>query len=843
MKNKKILTAICSVAMAATLGLTAFAGCNKEEHSYTWTVEVEETCSSEGKRTGVCGICGDVKEETIPVDPAKHAYGEWQIDQPTEETEGKATRVCSHNTAHTEEVTLPKITSDGAGYLSSEVTTQPTVISEGVRTVVLATENGNIEFKLVIPKKEVTTVADAVLLGSSLGNMIRSTSGTYSESEASGLSKSNKFSAEFGDNYTHVTDEGQKTQSWYSLDDAGVPFGVYVQENRIPINPQDPPEGWEPPEGYIPDSDMDFITELSDPKVVENVTESHLKGYGYSTATNNIRGYGAEDLLSKYYSMAQTARGNNKAVNYVEHFSKASNGEVTADFSFGFYENPNFARYKIEFTLYPQGAIKTLRMDTKLIRSYMIANDKSDPNDQSGNKLFDDKGDIIFAEEYDFDRNTESYLYETEADGKTPVISGVKTDAAGNVLHDSHGEEIPRYKPLGRDNRKYYSDDHDEVNNKTLIYNEQVLKTDNDVVPENPYKSDVLYIKSFDAKYNGKTLGENAVELPTNTAVYIDIDNVLPTTATLDYDPLRLYVKQGSQEYELKQSGNFSDNPFSIIGSYLKDDKKVVLNSRYATKSEDDYITLIMRTYGGKCEKQVKLLFEKGAPSTIIAQAYSYSDSSGKPVYAWSEYSESNHAKIYVGQPLYIRAVAAPDEQGFADTSFTASVRGGGITFTNKVDFEGEKVTRLVASAAGTYQIALRYDKAGGEQGEGKSFAYLWLDVEAAPALSGVFTGEYETSATLKIGGASIPNVKMNVTLSYTTDWHQGEIEFAAEGNSCKYRYSVGADNKIALTLVGSVPNETFEFSLALNEAYKLELTHKTGVRDLTETIVLSRPQ
>lgn len=825
MKNKKIMTTICSVAMAATLGLTAFAGCNKEEHSYTWTVDVEESCSAPGKRTGVCGICGDVKEETIKIDPSKHAYGDWQISMPTEQAEGKAVKVCAHNSAHTTEVTLPKITADGSGYVSSDITKAPTVLEEGTRTYVLENENGKIEVNLVLPKKEVTTVADAVLLGSSLGHTVRSTSGIYRDSASS---SENKFSVEFGDNYTHVVDEGQKEQYWFSRDDKNVPFGVYVRENRIPVNAPDNDPDWEPPEGYNPDEDLDFIIQLSDPRVVEDVTESHLLGYGYSTGTNQIRGYGAEDLLAKYYSAASTARANGKAVNYEEHFIKAQNGEITVDFSYGFYENPNFARYKIEFTLYPSGAIKTLRMDSKNIRAYMIE------EDADGNKLFYPNGDMVYAEEYDVDSNN-SPLY--EMNGKTPVISGVKTDAAGNVLLDSKGNEIPRNKPLGRDNRKYYSDDHSEVNNRTLIYNEQVLKTDADVVPENPYKSDVLYISSFDVKYGGKVIGDGGVELPSNSAVYLDIGNVLPTTATLDYDPLRLYVQTPTRDIEL--TSNYGDNPYSMIGSFLKDSNQIVINSRYATKSEDDFVVLVLKTYGGRCEKRIKLLFEPGAPSEINAQAYTYSDASGKPVYRWTPCSEDNHVKIYVGQTLYIRAVAADGEQGFADTSFTASVyRQEGITFENNYDFNGEKVTRVTVTKADTFNVALECVK------DSSVFTSFVLEVEAPPSMGEVLNGDYETKASLNFGGV-VMDIDVSVKLSYTNDWHFGYIDIESVAGNCRYRYEVGDGNKMTATYVSGVSateNNTFNFTFAINESYKIEITHFGGLRE-DETVVLARPR
>jgi hypothetical protein len=64
----------------------------------------------------VCGICGDVVEEAIPIDTTAHDYGSWEITKPSESEEGKAKKVCSRVSTHTLEVTLPKITESGTGY-------------------------------------------------------------------------------------------------------------------------------------------------------------------------------------------------------------------------------------------------------------------------------------------------------------------------------------------------------------------------------------------------------------------------------------------------------------------------------------------------------------------------------------------------------------------------------------------------------------------------------------------------------------------------------------------------------------------------------------------------------
>ena len=120
--NNKFLKSLVALTCVATLGLGVIAGCNKEpecEHVYTWTTHPgdESTCTTPGKRTGVCGICGDVKEEELPIDENAHTFaGEWVITKPTESADGLAVKTCANNPEHKAEVTLPKVTISGKGY-------------------------------------------------------------------------------------------------------------------------------------------------------------------------------------------------------------------------------------------------------------------------------------------------------------------------------------------------------------------------------------------------------------------------------------------------------------------------------------------------------------------------------------------------------------------------------------------------------------------------------------------------------------------------------------------------------------------------------------------------------
>lgn len=817
MKNKKILTAISSLLLAATVSATALSGCqSKCEHVYRWTTETEATCTERGTERGVCGICGYVTTRKIEIDPDNHAYGEWEIEDPTQSEDGLATKICSRSASHKEEVILPMLTAGYQGYDFAEVTKAPTALEAGSLHLVLENEIEDVDFTVVLPRRELETVEDAVILGSSLGSLVRSTSGTMTDSDSPSGSTYWTFSADFGDNYTHVVNEGDQTESWFSLDDEGVPFGVYVIK--------------------IVDEDGSYY---SDPAVMMNVTQKHLLGYGYSSGAtgDNLRTFGAEDTLLSYYQRATEASEKGRAIKYSEDdFIKNNNGEVTTGFSYSYYENPFFARYHLEFTLYPSGAIKTLRLDTKIIRSYMIA------TSASGELLFDEDGDVIFAEQYEADKETGAPLYERDDKGNI-VYEGYKTDSKGNELLDARGEKIPRPKPLSGKTLGWYSDDHEEVSNRVLIYNEQVLKTENDVVPENPYKSDVLYIRSFDVKYNNEVVGEEPVTVPSNTAVTFNFANIAPTTATLAYDPLSVYIRTDLRDIELTM--NFSDNSYNIMGAYNKSTESVTVNSRYAGE-----IVLVFKTKSGKSEKAITVNFEKSAPSTINAQAYTYSDAGGVISYSWLTYkytppvageedNDNGKAVIYVGQPLYIRAVADPSESGYADTGFNATCSSSSLNIQNDVDFEGEKVSLAIPSEAGEYRVYVQYKKISTDP-DAQGFAQFVVKVVEAPEISGLLKGEYTSTLRYVKIGNDIRQEELKATFSYGNNWRVGTIRLDVGGNILEYSYTYDAESKqLAVTKTSGTDGETFDFTFAINEAYRLTVTHSTGFPGITETVAL----
>lgn len=450
MKTKKILTMISAVAMAATLGVSSLAGCNKggHTHSYNWVTDYEATCTLPGQRTGTC-VCGNVKAEVIPVNPDAHDFDmDWAITKPTESGTGSATRTCKYNSAHTFNVTLPGL-SDTSEYLSAEITKKPTIIEAGTRHYVFSHMAGDIEFDISLPKREkIENVEDVALYAWSLHNNIRRSDGNYVEGDPDGTDVRahefyNYYGGDYGkeNTYTRVHDGGNMRDFWYSRDEKGNPFGISaVKELEVtnpPEDPANPPAGWEPIMGEV----------NRDPRVDESVTESDLLGYGYMSGGGMPVTYGAEDTLRTYYEASQSQG----AIKYDDTFTANADGSYVCAFEFSRMEATHFCRYYVNFTTYTTGEIKTLSVRTKIIRRFMLASTFDGTN--TGELVFDEDGDAIFSEIYPIggdgsERYETNYVYETDASGKViydPVYvyeKDPRDDTGTRLLYDEEGDPI-----------------------------------------------------------------------------------------------------------------------------------------------------------------------------------------------------------------------------------------------------------------------------------------------------------------------------------------------------------------------------------------------------------------
>ncbi len=347
MKRNRLL--IISVAVLVLLLATLLTACNEEHEILRWKTVQEPTCTTEGVERGSCVDCGEVVERPIATVQDNHVWGEWEVTvAPSFYRDGKGelTRVCRENAEHKQTITLPKLTQNGAGYEEYEIYKEPTVVSEGQLSAVIASEYGNVSFTVAIPKKEFDpeSVEDAVLLGSSNKDLIRKGSGVYDIGwNSPGEHNYASFNYEYGVDYMHSYNAGEMQDIWVSLTDDGEVYGV---------------------SRYSYSSGTEIIKYA--------VTTYDLNGFHYRVSRIDKDFYGAEGLLYNAYIWGKKNTNydfkEGKSTSEVEDTSGKiinPNGETVYWFSFGYYSVPQYyAKINCRFMLTDSGAIKYIIMTT-----------------------------------------------------------------------------------------------------------------------------------------------------------------------------------------------------------------------------------------------------------------------------------------------------------------------------------------------------------------------------------------------------------------------------------------------------------------------------------------------
>ena len=95
----------------------------------TWELVEKATCSTEGKETGVCDVCGETVEQAIPIDPVAHAFDDGVETPATCEVDGKVVYTCTLCDA-TQEVVIP---ATGHTWDAGVEITAPSCETEGVK--------------------------------------------------------------------------------------------------------------------------------------------------------------------------------------------------------------------------------------------------------------------------------------------------------------------------------------------------------------------------------------------------------------------------------------------------------------------------------------------------------------------------------------------------------------------------------------------------------------------------------------------------------------------------------------------------------------------------------------
>lgn len=360
MKIKKITAA--AIAAVLTLSGSAFAlsGCGGCDHVYRDKVITAPTCMTSGETERKCGICGDTQIITVPADPNAHVYGEWQVSNPTQSATGTAVKECTLNPSHQKlSVTLPCLPVSGNGeYSDVRVTKQPTALSEGVKTYTYPHESGEIYVEIAIPARGVETVADGVEAALESKPKVRSCEGEWGFSKEGtqvGVEtpyEAHRFEYEFGENYTHITDEAESTERWLSLD-GNNELWAFVRNSS----------------GLVKETDAGFLNGNKIPLT--------------STYINNV--YGAEELLDTLYKQALIEREAelNAGIPEDEISFDESVSKLGYYFSFGMESAgssdkvQHYAQITVNFTLSDEFTLKTLNIESSILINH---NDPEDGN-------------------------------------------------------------------------------------------------------------------------------------------------------------------------------------------------------------------------------------------------------------------------------------------------------------------------------------------------------------------------------------------------------------------------------------------------------------------------------
>lgn len=503
----KTINRICA-AFLLTVLCASSVGCSHAHEVTKWKIVREATCTTEGLRRGACLECGEVIEESIPVNPENHDYGEWTITKlPTSSRDGAglAEKICRENAEHKISVTLPRLTQNGAGYESYEVTKQPTVLEDGEATAVYKSEEyGEIAFIVPVQKKEFDfetgTVEDAVSIGSSNRDSVRSgTAEILSFYEVDSQEKTpSTVSYEYGENYVHTRTDDGRSDLWVSLTSDNKVFGV---TRRLEVS------------GY----DKNGLAVYKE--VIEkdaSVRKEHLNGYSFTSAFGNQTFFGAEGLLKNSYEWGK--RNGNR--DFKESISETEDGRKLYKFQFGYYNAPKYFNViKVEFTLTDDFAIDYIKFATDTYANYQVV----------------ENGQLVDVNQFEVSLDMENVTV-------CSLIPG-----CGDPVYD---EYIAYYQTMKSDSPEEptheYTEDAFKISNIDVIYKRNTVVTDE--------------------KENAPTVQSDSGSLN------LTLKNILPSTASFEFDPVTLYrVTDTGRVVKLSFSGGTGvDVWYTLDNSSLK---------------------------------------------------------------------------------------------------------------------------------------------------------------------------------------------------------------------------------------------------------------------------------
>ncbi len=649
----RISKILLAALLCAGTVLPAFGcGDKKCKHNVgTWEVLTEATCEAEGLQKGICGICYQEVEEKIPADPEAHVYGEWSIDNlPTEDAEGAATRVCTVNSQHVLNISLPTL--DSTDYKST-ITTRPSALGDGERTYVLKHATGDLSFTQPVPATGVQTVRDAVELSVAAESkaLIRSASGEiaykyYLPNNVLKDSFSYRHSYEFGENYTHIVDGSDNCQRWYFTDEDGTLYGLTDFSGGGKVR--------------------NDLTSESNEKYI-NGSRLYIQYYGGSNTLGYF--YGLESLLEGLYRTARWSANDD----FKEWTEQDDEGNNVYAFSYGDVQNSG------EFSGYFTNTTVKARIDSTFtiahlqVESVIYVNSLKYKLDGEGNPTFDEQGNPIYTED-------SIHTWSFDEESKTAsVIPGQELGA------------------------RYVS---------TVDFT-QTLKEEGDVIPVNPHSTTNMYVNDFDITYYDEVMqeGDKAEFASGKVTEYIfGITNVTPATALEDYafDNFSFYLRTKDE------GGNTVDIPIdslsmSSVGMsvyYNTATKKFFLNAKHSGEQ-----TVVVKTQN--VERIIPCDIGAAVPTALYPAVYEYQDGVYRWERSVETEEIAIEKTVYTNQPLYFTADVPVAEKNYAMSNYNLLNGSNAVIDITQSEYysstavNGVPVTQFISDKTGSHTVRI----------------------------------------------------------------------------------------------------------------------------------------
>ncbi len=762
MKTIKRISRAAAFVVACICVFSVLSGCKKcKNHDVSaWETVVPSTCSVQGIEQGICAECLETVQRKLPLNPDNHDYGEWQVELPTEETEGSAVKVCKHNSSHKESSKLPVLSSNK---YTSSVTKRPSASSDGERTFVFKHIAGDISFKTPISSGGIQTVRDAVEVcsASESRNLIRSAAGTIGyeyhspaidgwinpETGEEDVFPANdqvyihSYDYEFGDNYTHIdSTDYDDTERWYSVVDGEV-FGFAKSDD----------------EGFVSETERGVAD-----------AENYIDGFRFVLMYEMDLGafYGTENLLAGLYKAARLSSNED-----FEESVTQVDGETVYKFQFGHYDRETDGRFgnvKVEFTVTDEYTIKSV--------------------------------DVV------------SVVYVNNTDLNISTNGKFNTWKLTNV----NGKQVARVIEGKEEGARYIDSISVEQKTKSETFDKPA--------PTNPYPKEGTAYESFDIVYNNNVIDENSqpINCSATASVSLKIENILPESAKrLGIDGFRVFLrteKNGDVPIDFSTIDTIGVNANIVYGN------QIVVRSKIAGE-----VTLVVKS--ALIERVIKLNVSRIAPSSIMPVVYRYSPSG---------YSENKsptstaEATVFVGQPLYFRACPTDLEVNYTDGTTVGAVTEGNASVCTIVDNVGAEslpfvnsgnaaISSFVATEAGQYTLTLTTAKIAAGQSQGVTCT-ITVNVEEPPSIDDVLSNKYAVNLEYPVKG------KAEISFEKSYEQTLATVKFNGREIVLKCLYDEETKELSTEILSGADLMRTeYNFSLSLNEAYDIVLSHPMG--------------